>query len=137
LAVGSVALVLAGVGCGGGGRPVTSKLPESYENLRAIADSYLKATKTLGHPPQNLDEFLPFLKKIGPPEKLLRSPEDGEDYKIVWGIDLNRAGTRNTLLAYEQKGKSGQRYVLLGHHVTQMTDEAFEKASKAPATKGP
>jgi hypothetical protein len=79
------AVSVAAVGCGGkNDRDVTP----GYENLRLIGAAYLEATEKLKAPPGSLNDLKPFLAKHGDLATLLRSPEDGEDYVILWGVDL-------------------------------------------------
>jgi len=62
----------------------------------------------------------------------LRSPDDGDNYKIFWGVDALNAVPREDgsfpVLAYEQGGKDGKRYVLETRYIVQMTDEEFKNA---------
>ncbi len=125
-------------GCGG--EPQSKDIPGSYQNLKSISAAYLEATKSLDRPPKDLDELMPYLKKQGDPETLLRSPNDGENYQILWGVDYRsppqQRGTY-PVLAYEQRGKNGKRYVLQIRNVTQMSDEEFKNAPFPPGYKAP
>jgi hypothetical protein len=71
--------------------------------------------------------LLPFLQEVGDPAKLLRSPDDGEEYIICWNRDiLNTSGNGFPVIAYEKLGKGGERYVGRGRTVEHLTDEAFQ-----------
>jgi hypothetical protein len=137
--LGGLVACLGAVGCGGSGTPVLNEASASYENLQIIGQAYYKASASLGRPPQKLDDLLPFLPKKGH-EKNLRSPDDGQEYKILWGVDIRAAhpaGGQPPVLAYEQRGKNGKRYVLVGRRVTQIPDEDFKKANFPPGHQPP
>jgi hypothetical protein len=131
-------VLLAGVGCNTGG-PVVGTAPPSYQNLKIISVVYLEATRSLNRPPERLEELTPFLKKRGDPAVLLRSPDDGQDYKIVWGVDpaTRTESGRYPVVAYEQNGSNGKRYVLVGHHVMQVTNDELRKLPFPPGHKRP
>jgi hypothetical protein len=78
--------------------------------------AYIDATEKLGHPPKNVEELKPYLKEFGNPEELLISPNDGEPYVVVWGVDTSRGGPTEyqgmwQIIAYEKKGTGGKRAV--------------------------
>lgn len=124
--------ISVGVGCGSSG-PKTGGAP-SPTNLKAISVAYMKATDKLGRPPAKLQELEPFLKELGS-EDFLRSPEDGQEYVIVWRTDPN--ANPALVLAYEKEGKSGRRYVLWGNKVWYKTDEEIKTLKFAPGYKLP
>jgi len=107
----------------------------------AIRSAYLRATKALGRPPQDKNDLIPYLKRGGDPAVFLRSPDDGEDYMILWGLDIlnlePREDGRLPVLAYEQRGKDGMRYVLEVKEIRRQTDEEFKKALFPPGYKAP
>jgi len=113
-------------GCGGG--PTVVKVPSSMQHLKKISAAYIEATKNLGKPPNNLEELKPFLEKLGDLDTILRSPDDGQEYKIFWGVDYNNAKTDKgyLVLAYEQEGKDGKRYVLCVRQVLHLSNEKFQ-----------
>jgi len=141
LAVAWLLMCLGGLGCGSSeAPPVVAAGGESYLHLRTIKSAYANATKALNRPPQNLDELMPFLKKAGDPAKTLRSPDDGEEYKILYGVDIfdvHREDGKLPIIAYEQRGKDGMRYVLEGNNVRRRTDEEFKQALFPPGHKAP
>jgi hypothetical protein len=131
---------VAGLGCGGSA-VVQKEASLSPQHLQAIRNAYLQATRQLGRPPQRLDDILPYLKKGGDPATFLHSPEDGEEYKIIWNVDVTsmrpRPDGKWPVLAFEQHGKDGKRYVLEGSHVREMTDEEFRSAYFPPGFTPP
>lgn len=126
-------LCLVMVGCGGR-RSEENLNPESKLNLVRIGGAYARATAELRHPPNNLNELSPYLSN-GQTDaaSLLRSPEDGEEYVIVWGVDSSKFAPPLPVLAYEKTGKAGKRHVLtLPSRVSVMTETEFRKAPFPP-----
>jgi hypothetical protein len=129
----SLAILAGAVGCNSG--VTTPPMKESTRNLKVIDIAYKKAMKENGKPPQSLAEIMPFLKEEGEPADFLRSPEDGQEYVIHWGMDPNVNPFQ--VLAYEKEGKNGKRYVLWGKAVFFMRDEEFKEAPFPPGYKCP
>jgi hypothetical protein len=137
---------LAGPGCGRS-VPEVNLAANARAQLRAIAKAYMDATDRLNRPPHSKDELLPDVKLVlsttvdpnNPetitgttmsPADVLRSPNDGDEFVILWGVDvreINPAGPRSELpvLAYEKRGKDGKRLVLQLRFVREVTDEQF------------
>ncbi len=101
--------------------------PKTYEHLEKISSAYHRATDSLGRAPANLEELKPFLSEYGDPATLLRSPDDNEDYVILWGVDY-RTALPYPVNAYEKHGVNGKRRVLRIRGILQLTDEEFRKA---------
>jgi hypothetical protein len=125
-------VLLAGLaGCGSG--PDVIPLTSSEKNLTYIAMAYSNAHERLRHGPKDAEELKPFLKEYGDPEQLLTSPNDGQPYVVVWGVDPNRGGPTPyrqmfPILAYERKGAGGKRAVtdIRGRPLT-IPEEDFPK----------
>src|SRR5262245_41109522 len=98
-------LAIAIAGCGGASPNLPEGPPTSYQNLGAINAAYVKATQTLGRPPRGREELVRFLQDVGDAAKILRSPDDGEDYVILWNVPPRQIGT---IVAYEKRGKDGK-----------------------------
>jgi hypothetical protein len=116
-------------------KPVHTLNP-TEERLTKIGKAYNQACFRLGRPPRNVEEIKPDIDG-GFSDDLLRSPNDEQEFVIIWGVDYNRLPPRPndpfTVGAYEKVGVGGQRYVLrfpLG--VQLMTDEAFGRAAFPP-----
>jgi hypothetical protein len=115
----------------------TSRPPVKLEetaNLSQIARAYDLATERLGHPPADANQLKPFLAEVsgGDPDTVLVSPHDGQPYVIIWGVQFRKAPIQvmpPPILAYEQKGVAGKRYVLTTMGVLPMTDSDFAKAT--------
>jgi len=129
---------LGGMGCGSG-EPKVAQVAESVQHLKKISAAYQEATAKLERPPENVEELKPFLKKFGDPATILHSSDDGQEYKIFWGVDFLNAkkGGVYPVLAYEQQGKDGKRYVLLIRTVAHMTDEELKAAPFPEGHKAP
>jgi hypothetical protein len=117
--------LLGVAGCGTTGTPVEDRADPVRKQLEAIGVAYVHATSRLRHPPNNKQELLPALQEHGDPAKLLVSPNDGQEFVIVWGVDLKQIkalGDAVPIIAFEKDGKDGMRYVLRGRSdIVQMT----------------
>ena len=131
------ASALCPAGCSSGD-PVEKSTPAAHKNLSSLSTAYIRATDQLGRGPASVTELMPFLHQFGDPASLLRSPNDDQEYVIVWGYDYRsrKPGAPEPVIAYEREGKSGKRYVLQGRLVSEMTEAAF-KACKFPAGHRP
>jgi len=72
------------------------------------------------------------LQEVGDPDKLLRSPIDGEEFVIIWGVDPRTEPPMDgklPILVYEKKGIGGKRYVWqLPTRIVAMTDDELRTA---------
>jgi hypothetical protein len=104
------------------------------ENLTKILAAYDQATRQLGRPPANLEEFKPFLTPYGNADEILRSPHDGQPYGFVWGVNVQKSSLHTmppSTLAYERQGVDGKRYVLTVMGIVPMTEEEFAQLKLA------
>lgn len=117
-------------GCGGKREPEEN---QAATHLRKITAAYHEFNYRHGRSPQSADQLKPILKEMNEqddPDVLLRSPNDGEPYEIVWGINLERVTDGSLLVAYEKKGVDGKRYAInAARIVKQVTDAEMGKAS--------
>jgi hypothetical protein len=140
-----VLLCLALAGCGSSAKPVVGRVDDSRQNLQKIGIAYSQAAQKLNRPPRNVDELMPFLQEgLGPVKArdVLRSPNDGQEYVIVWGVDFGQLaltrGDPYVVFAYERTGKGGKRQVLKPPvEVLLMTDSEFQKAPFPPGHQPP
>jgi hypothetical protein len=126
------------VGCGSG--TVEKKRDPSVSNLKAISQAYIDATMKLDRPPRNLEELAQYLKKFGEPAEIVRSPHDGQDYTILFGVDYRSArdqGNAFVVLAYEKEGTGGLRYVSGFRKIKRMTADEFRGALFPPGHTPP
>jgi len=94
--------------------------------LRGIITTYRVATRDLGRPPQNMDELKAVLAPVSKdPLKYLRSNRDGEEFAVVWGLNLDKAPP-DTIVAYERKGVDGRRMaVTIAGDIREVSAEEF------------
>jgi hypothetical protein len=109
-----LALLVALAGCGSDTDVV--KFSNAEQELTCVAMAYGDAHSKLGRGPKDAEELKPFLKTFGDPDDLLVSPNDGQPYVIVWGVDPSRGGPTDykqmfPILAYEAAGSKGKRAV--------------------------
>lgn len=115
----SLTLLLATTGCGSRGE-VVGAVDKTRSKLQAISGAYVAATVKANRAPEKIEDLLPFLGEESATEaqkrETFRSDSDGQEFVIVWGVDLRKIGmdglSRDVILAYEKVGTRGQRYVL-------------------------
>jgi hypothetical protein len=103
---------------------------DDFGNLRGIARVYAMAHRNLGRPPQRAEELKAILAPaMKDPSSVFRSQRDGEEYVIIWGLDvMGREFNSTTPLAYERKGVDGKRLVVnCRSEVTEVADAEFAK----------
>jgi len=144
---GALSLVLSCLGLAGcgNGEPQFKEEPvptECQKRLRIIGDTYVRATQKLNRPPNNMTELMQSLKdymKAQPSLKLedvLKSPEDGQPFEIVWGVQLlqlKERGSDMPIVAFEKIGKNGERNVLRGNRDTILMSESELRSAKFPS----
>jgi|SRR5262245_7414674 len=111
---GPLLLLVSLSACGSG--PDVVRFSNAEQELTFVAMAYGDAHAKLGRGPKNSDELKPFLKTFGDPDDLLISPNDGQPYVVVWGLDPSRGGPTDykqmfPILAYETTGSRGKRAV--------------------------
>ncbi len=127
------------IGCDGS-PPPAAETSRAEVNLQRIGAAY-SAVAARGRPPRSAADLAKDLQ-AGPdqpnPSDILRSPNDNQEYVIVWGVDFRtlaaqRGGNLDVILAYERTGKDGKRLVLKPPAlVSPMTEEEFRAASFPP-----
>jgi hypothetical protein len=118
-------------------------------NLSKVGRAYMLASAGLKRPPKNSRELVPYLKELGESEEALRSPRDGEELVILWGLKGNdllprapsadlKTDQRFPVLAYEKRGQGGSRWVLqVPNRVTLMTGDEIQAAYFTGGNKPP
>ena len=98
-------LALSGCSHGGDGRELTPV----EDRLVKIAHAYSNATMQLKRAPKELAEIRPYFD--GAADEITRSPNDGEEFVILWGVEYNKLPVRRedpfTVAAYEKRGGRG------------------------------
>lgn len=127
-----VCLAIAAWGCGGGNRPA----PPVESNLKCLAVFYGRYIQQhRGQTPPNAEEFKKFITGLRPEElkawkitdvdKAFASPRDGQPYMVRYAIALSPPGTSGVpVVAYEQQGVRGRRYIANALGAVEEVDEA-------------
>jgi hypothetical protein len=137
-----IVCTLVALGMCGGCRkadPPSAQDDKSIERLQQIWAAYSQAAGKLGRPPANAMELHEFLKNAPgnpAPEDVLRSPDDNENYVIIYGVDFGQlartTGNVDVVIAYEAKGKNGKRHVLKPQSIVRVVTDAEFQALKFP-----
>jgi hypothetical protein len=134
-------LLVAAAGCGGQ-HPVvvTTALPEAHARLSAINAAYEGFDDQHGRSPHNEQELRTMLVSQGQdPDKVLRSPRDGEPFVICYGADvfgsLDWAGDALPVFAYERRGDGGRWVLAPPGFVKELSEEEFRAARFPPGHK--
>jgi hypothetical protein len=115
-------------------------LNETEDRLFTFGKAYIQASAQLKRGPKDFSEIKSFLPSDATHDVLL-SPNDGEEFVILWGVDFNKlppGADPFYVGAYEKKGRDGKRYVLrfpIG--VVTMTDDELRSAAFPPGHKPP
>jgi hypothetical protein len=129
--------LLVATGCS---RPRAVEPNQTEERLLKVGNAYRNAVARLGHAPKDFEELKPDLDK-GTTEEFLRSPNDGEKFVVIWGVNfdkLPRSGDPFVVAVYEKKGANGKRYVLRFPLSTcTMTEEEWKSAAFPPGYTPP
>jgi hypothetical protein len=124
-------VALFAIGCGT--REAESAVQPTVANLRSVRNAYFDARQALDRPPNSKEELVPYLKKFGDPAELLRSPDDGEDFVIVFGTDP--MAPESYVWAYERSGRGGSRWMIRDRHIQRMANETLAKLPFPPGHK--
>jgi hypothetical protein len=94
---------------------------------------YAAAQRSLGRPPRGIEDLKAVAKEYGDLDRLLKSPNDGQPYAIVWGVDLGNAPNPTMVVAHEKVGSGGIRYVMTPTGIMKLTDQEFAHAAFPPS----
>jgi hypothetical protein len=150
--VGGTSLMLVGAMCWLLLPGCSSKSPEPTEDaglvrLRTVGLAYRIHFFHFNRPPRSERDLRRTFTELGVQgaepdlEEQLRSPRDGQPYVVIYGVPLD-SDYRSTVLAYEQNGSGGSRYVFTqSGDIKLLADAEFARADFAkgqrPAKKGP
>jgi hypothetical protein len=135
-------VVLLGIvvlsGCGKG---KSNQRNPTEDRLYKIGKAYIQACYRLERAPENFGDIKSSIEG-DVPDDLLVSPNDGENFVILWGVNFAElspsAKDPFTVGGYEKKGVDGTRYVLrFPLSTVKMTDEAFQAAIFPPGYNAP
>lgn len=108
-------------------KPPEPEKPTPFAQLEKVGQAYERAQQILQRPPKNLDEIKEFVKELGNPDDILRSPNDHEPYQIIWGVDVTAEqpdGSPKPIIAYEKNGQNGKRFILRAGNVAEEVPDA-------------
>lgn len=107
------------------------------DQLVTLSRVYTAAQRSLGRPPRGVDDLKAVAKEFGDLDQLLKSPNDGQPYAIVWGVDLANAPNPTMIVAHEKLGAGGVRYVMTPTGIMKVTDQEFARATFPPGYTPP
>jgi hypothetical protein len=118
-------------GCGSGDKPSAITTDPTIISLDKLGGAYIRGTP----PPKTKAELLAIFKSCNHPKELLISPSDGQEFIIVYGVELKGlkvTGAQLPIVAFEKSGKDGKRYALRGMNTVVQLTEAELKSSVFP-----
>jgi hypothetical protein len=118
-------------GCGSGDKPSAITTDPTIISLDKLGGAYIRGTP----PPKTKAELLAIFKSCNHPKELLISPSDGQEFIIVYGVELKGlkvTGAQLPIVAFEKTGKDGKRYALRGMNTVVQLTEAELKSSVFP-----
>jgi hypothetical protein len=125
----------------GCGSPPPKEVPTipAQANLRSLALGYANATTRLKHPPKNVEDLKPYLKDLGDPAELLKSPTDGTELAIGWGTDIMKQKDGQFVIWAYDKSTHGEnkRWVIRGRFPAELTEEQVQNSVFATGLKKP
>jgi hypothetical protein len=127
----SILFIVMLVGCGSGDKPSTITTDPTIIALDKLGGAYIRGTP----PPKTKAELLAIFKSCNHPKELLISPSDGQEFIIVYGVELKGlkvTGAQLPIVAFEKTGKDGKRYALRGMNTVVQLTEAELKSSVFP-----
>jgi hypothetical protein len=135
----SVLFALGLLGVAGCGSRVIERVTSDHggDQLVTLSRIYTAAHRSLGRPPRGVNDLKTVAKEFGDLDRLLKSPNDGQPYAIVWGVDLGNAPNPTMVVAHEKVGARGVRYVMTPTGVRTLTDAEFGRAEFPPGYKPP
>src|SRR5688572_10887572 len=112
-------IVLISAGCGGGAQQV-AKEASTLKPLMVLYGQFMGQHR--GQPPASEEEFKAYVKSVDPnffqtfavkdADALFISPRDSQPYAIIYGPASGPPGPGGQpVVAYEQQGVGGKRYV--------------------------
>ena len=125
----SILFIVMLVGCGSGDKPSTITTDPTIIALDKLGGAYIRGT------PKTKAELLSIFKSCNHPKELLISPSDGQEFIIVYGVELKGlkvTGAQLPIVAFEKTGKDGKRYALRGMNTVVQLTEAELKSSVFP-----
>ncbi len=115
---------------------VKHPLDPTHEKLLKIGAAYTRFCTAQGKAPAGPADLQPMLAPKGGEDDVWRSSRDGQPFVVCWGVDLRKPlswAKGVSVLAYENQGAQGSRYVATTfHNVELLSDKEFHEASFPP-----
>ncbi len=125
---------LVWMGCGGGARESLQREQSTLKPLAILYGQYIGQHR--GQVPPNEEAFRKFVEQEAPKmkgqftfstiEELFVSPRDGKPYKILYGEAAKKGPPGpdgSPLIAYEQQGQGGRRWIASAMGAIEEVDE--------------
>lgn len=123
-------------GCSNQASVVETPLAPVHERLLIIGRAYIGHLQERGAPPKNEQQLRAMLSEEENIPELFLSPRDEKPFVICWNVDLNGPlpwAKSLPIIAYEQQGVDGSRYVLTTmRSVEPVSETDFRQASFPP-----
>ena len=96
----------------------------SFEQLTAIAESYMKFEQDSGNPPASAEDLTQALADAGHEPDVLVSKRDNQSFVVLWGTPIMTEGDP-IVIAYEATTSNDNRMVLTTMGAMSMTEAEF------------
>ncbi len=127
------AVCLLAAGCGGSQKKSLAREQSGLKKLTVVYGRYLAQHR--GQPPANEAEFKKFVQSLPPADRaslgiadsedLFLSNRDNKPYVVIYGRPKGPPGPGGApVIAYEQEGKSGKRWVASALGAIEEVDDA-------------
>lgn len=114
------------VGCSGGVPVADEGTKQSVDNLLEFYNAYVAYCNEKRTPPDSQADLEPFFEPSQVPA-VFSSKRDQKPFKVYWGTPIELASrNNNVIIAHEQEGLNGVRYVVTSFGITEMSDEEFQ-----------
>jgi hypothetical protein len=136
-------LFAAATGCDRGGKQAVEREESNLKPLALLYGQYI--SKHQGKRPANKDEFVKYLQgnpelvkrfaKDTPIEQLFVSSRDKKEYVVAYGPGRQGVNPSQDVIAYEQEGLEGKRWIATSVGEVREVDEAKFQELKPDAAK--
>jgi hypothetical protein len=93
-------------------RAPAPRIDPTNQRLAVLSGAYLAACRDLGRPVRSFEELKPFFPATtGDVEAQWKSDRDGRRFVVLWGYDPRGPQEKTWVIAHEEVGVNGKRYV--------------------------
>lgn len=115
------------LGCSGTAPVADNGTKQSVDNLLEFYNAYVACCVETGTPPDSQADLEPFFEPSQVPA-VFSSKRDNKPFKVYWGTPIELASRKNdVIIAHEQDGLSGVRYVVTSFGISEMSDKEFQE----------